>query len=370
MPYLQLTPTDKQRINATLASAFTSQQLYRLVTDAVPSLAGELPEPGYVSRDDMVFRVREEAERQWLVDRLLVAAAAARPTRPDLLALVLNLSQRPGWAAAVETHALNVGSALEKVTSGPADPFFDATLLSRWMVPVLRQVCQVRCGPDRGTGFLVAPDLVLTCFHVVEGHLTGAVPAREVQVRFDYRRTPAGEDPPDDPTAWIGLRSGWTIPCAPASDADLTLVGEPAADALDFALLRLAAAAGQENPPGEDRPRGWIDMSHDRALPEAGSAMFIVQHPVSDGPQPRQLPLQITLATPGYEGANQQGTRIAYTPSTRKGSSGSPVFDRTLTAVALHHNRGVEKTNRGIPLAKIRAALAPDIRDLLVAPPA
>ena len=88
------------------------------------------------------------------------------------------------------------------------------------------------------------------------------------------------------------------------------------------------------------------------------------------------MPLQVTFATPGFEALNNNKTRIAYRPSTKKGSSGSPVFDGTLKAVALHHNRGqinpdakdLVKNNRGIPLNKIRAALDNEVRELLIAP--
>jgi hypothetical protein len=364
---LKLDAMDKRRISTALESAFSLGELERLVTDHVPAMAREVSWRESLSQT--VFEVREVAVRQGVVDRLLIGAVEERPNRSDLLALALALAQRPGWNMPIGTHSLDIGSALEQVTSGPANPFFDTTRLARWMIAVERQVCQVRCGYAYGTGFLVAPDLVLTCHHVVEWHLTGSVSKADVQVRFDYRRTVTGAEPPDDDGAWIGLDPGWPIPNSRSSTADFTLVGEAAADELDFALLKLEKQVGLDSPPAETRPRGWVDMSRDRSLPEAGSAIFIVQHPANDKAGPPQMPLQLALSTPGYEGVNAIGTRITYTPSTKPGSSGSPVFDRTLAAVALHHCRGEARTNRGIPLAKIRAALDPDVRALLIAPP-
>jgi hypothetical protein len=104
--------------------------------------------------------------------------------------------------------------------------------------------------------------------------------------------------------------------------------------------------------------------------------VLIVQHPGTGQGNPPQRPLKVSIA-PGFEGANGNGTRFIYTPSTLEGSSGAPVFGPDYRAVAMHHNAGhasgtpgLVKDNRGIPLAKIRAALTPEIRNLLIPPPA
>lgn len=275
---------------------------------------------------------------------------------------------------------LDVSLALERLTIS-GEPFLDTTVLARWLIGVERQVCQVRCRSEFGTGFLVAPDLVLTCYHVVEGYLTNKVPLHKVQVRFDYRRTRPGVEPPDTDT-WIGLDPDWAIPYRPYSKTADTPNGVqqklvPANDELDFALLKLARAVGYEPPEGEEQSRGWIDLSSNPSIPAEQTPVLIVQHPGRVAPPPPQDPLQIAFATPGFGELNANQTRIAYTPSTRPGSSGSPVFDRSLSPVALHHNlgqihpelTGLVKNNRGIPLRTIRAALDDSVRALLVAPP-
>ena len=74
------------------------------------------------------------------------------------------------------SHGLDVGGALEALTTS-GQPFFDTSKLAWWLIRVERQVCLVRCGDERGTGFLVGPNLVLTCHHVIKSHLNGSVPA-------------------------------------------------------------------------------------------------------------------------------------------------------------------------------------------------
>src|SRR5262249_28461405 len=144
-----------------------------------------------------------------------------------------------------------------------------------WMLAE-RCVCQVRCGTSKGTGFLVGRDLVLTCFHVVRTHLERGVPAADVQVRFDYRAAVDGSPPPPTLT-WQAIDAAWSIPFSPVSSADVTLLGEPADDELDYAVLRLASPVADDSVDGH--PRGWVDISVDRALPPEEAPILIAQHP-------------------------------------------------------------------------------------------
>jgi hypothetical protein len=296
-----------------------------------------------------------------------------RTTRENMLFTEVGID--PLWAVLHGHHGLDVKGALEQLTS--IDPFINTSQLARWILRVERQVCMVRCGAENGTGFLVAPDLVLTCYHVVESHLKGDVPRDAVKVRFDYRVSATGVPPPPYEQDWESLDVHWTIPHAPYSAADLSLVGDPAPGELDFALLRLSSKKGGEVPPGEHGPRGWVDLSSTPHTPTLDAPVLIVQHPGVPNGTPPQMPLKISFATPGFVHANGNGTRLVYHPSTLPGSSGSPVFDAKLAPVALHHNRGephpthsgLVANNRGVPLAKIRTALDDATRALLVAPP-
>ncbi len=337
MGYLQLEGPDWGRICKTLGTSFDVLALSRLVKAEFPQVAGEVAWIG-MPEDQIVFDIVGTANRHGELDRLLTKAAENRPARHELRALTYDLAQgRLGCARAIPRPRRR--RALEALTTS-GQPFFDTSKLAWWLIRVERQVCLVRCGDERGTGFLVGPNLVLTCYHVIKSHLNGSVPASALGVRFDYRRSMTGAEPAENPGDWIGADPAWKIPHAPYSQADITLVGDPAPGELDDALLKLTRAVGSEVPPGESSARGWADLAKDPHLPNRKEPILIVQHPEREQKPPPQMPLQIAFATPGFEGDNSNGTRLLYTPSTRRGSSGSPVFDRTLEVVALHHNRG------------------------------
>jgi hypothetical protein len=372
MAYVALEGPDWKRIKGPLRTAFaTVDDLSTFVRESFGEVHGAVA--WSKGADQVVHELVLKANAKGRLGALLRAAAAEHPFRPDLLALSLRYDPDPGAPASSHADRLAVLGALEQATV-PGDPFLDTTLLATWLLRVERQVCLVRCGQSAGTGFLVAPDLVLTCYHVVEGHLAGAIAAAGVQVRFDYRLSPSGEVPSYE-EGWILVDPTWIIPHAPYSQADLDLQGDPAPGDLDFALLKLSQPAGTAVPPGEDRPRGWIDLSSSPPLPAPSSFAAIVQHPASPhGTHPPQQPLKIAASTPGFEGADAQGTRLVYRVSTLHGSSGSPVFDRQLRAFGLHHNRGqmsaeavdLARNNRGVPLGKIREALPAEVRARLV----
>src|SRR5262249_21597689 len=125
-----------------------------------------------------------------------------------------------------------------------------------------------------------------------------------------------------------------------------------------------------------DGVRGWINLAADAPDPAPDSPALIVQHPQSLESPLVQAPLRVAYATPGFM-PPASPVRLRYKVSTRKRSSGSPVFDGSFRAVGLPHNRGAKPPddpglvidNRGVPLGRIVAHLPSHVRAQLVPPP-
>jgi V8-like Glu-specific endopeptidase len=97
-----------------------------------------------------------------------------------------------------------------------------------------------------------------------------------------------------------------------------------------------------------------------------GSFLMVVQHPCGD-------PIAFDWADDAIERVNSNNTRVHYKINTMPGSSGSPVLDRNLELVALHHagepgspdvwlpcrmQTTQANYNEGIPIASIQDHLA------------
>jgi V8-like Glu-specific endopeptidase len=167
-----------------------------------------------------------------------------------------------------------------------------------------------------GTGFLVARDVVMTNYHVIEPFITRG--SEKVVVRFDYETGTDG----------VAVSSG--RPCRLINE--WRLIDSPVED-LDFALIRLAEPAAEDAVPGGQRGA----LRPTRKLPTAGSPLIILQHPDAK-------PLKLAIGS--VVDPDVAPNRVSYMVNTEPGSSGSPCFNNGLDLVALHHwgatpNRGV-----------------------------
>ncbi|MER9240911.1 trypsin-like peptidase domain-containing protein [Mesorhizobium sp. M0633] len=229
---------------------------------------------------------------------------------------------------------------------------FDIVTWRQRVAEIENRVCRVEV-PEldaRGTGFLVAPQLVLTNYHVIESVLKGLTAPNKVVFRFDYKVLADGV------TIGSGkkhrLASDWLVDHSPYSVTDFE--SEPRDDAdseeLDYALLRLESPAGDDAVDGTRR--GWIEapsIAHDFMQ---SRALYIVQHP--DG-----KPMQVALDSEAVIKATP--SRVRYTTTTEPGSSGSPCFGADWRWVALHHSGDPKywkegkkpEYNQGIPTETI-----------------
>lgn len=221
-----------------------------------------------------------------------------------------------------------------------------------------RRVCRIEYPPatPKGTGFLVGPDLVLTNYHVVRRIKSGEIRPEDVALRFDYKVLSDGVSLSAGKTC--SLATSWLVDDSPYSQRDFEVApqADPAADELDYALLRVNGRPGDDPLAGDEggRNRGWIQLPHDTYDFTKNKALYIVQHP--DG-----KPMQVAIDSDAVIGLNTGGNRIRYTTTTQPGSSGSPCFGPDWEWVALHQSgdpnyweTGAKPTyNQGIPASVI-----------------
>ncbi|HEY0152908.1 MAG TPA: trypsin-like peptidase domain-containing protein [Longimicrobium sp.] len=237
-------------------------------------------------------------------------------------------------------------------------PFLDVGLWRQQMFRLEGRVCRVEVGGSpAGTGFLVAPDLVLTNYHVLMGVITDPSLAAGVRMRFDYRVL--GNGLQSDGTL-AALAADWLVDHSPFTDAERRGQPDsvpPTPDELDYALVRLDRPLGAEpaDAARQGEPRGWVNVPAAAPAVAPGMPLFILQHPLAQ-------PLKLAIDTQGVQEVNPGGTRIRYATNTESGSSGSPCFDTNWGLVALHHYgdpafKHPATYNQGIPIAAIRDRL-------------
>lgn len=206
-----------------------------------------------------------------------------------------------------------------------------------------------------GTGCLIAPDVVLTNWHVIEHLLDGNGAARpgsnqEFAVFFDHRRketiTEHNHDWPN--TKRVLPAESWYLDGSKKSvqRADFST-------ALDYALIKLATPIGTAARDGRSgERRGWVSITGPMAptKPQLSQALLCPQHPRGLG-----RVFAFGRAVGLYHNSN---SRLAYSLSSAEGSSGSPVLSLDGRMIAIHEADGngaldedpPQKHNRGVLL--------------------
>jgi hypothetical protein len=220
--------------------------------------------------------------------------------------------------------------------------------LNEFLELVMRQVCLIvsRYGDGgpivRGTGFLVGPDLVLTCRHVLRSLAPADNPhtkGNRVEIYFDFfDGEPVDRLSPNLPGAKLAtLNPAWHVASQPDTVPD-GLTGELSPEeiariksSLDFVLLRLDTSVGLQslNTAG-GRRRGWIQIPPDDVPQnlQIDDWIIIPQHPEG-------YSLRVDFGR--FNQHDQTQTRIRYRINTANGTSGAPCFNQMFKLVGIHN---------------------------------
>lgn len=299
--------------------------------------------------EEIVYKVISRAQSENWIPRLVLAAFESNPGNAELLMFAQEVGLAP---AGIPTR-----TTLERMIN-ETNSLIDVVSFLERLGRIVTQVCRIEIkGRPYGTGFLVGPDIIMTNYHVVESVIrsTKGHKPEDIVLRFDYKLLADGTTLNSGIVYRLSLPE-WLIDSSPYDPVDMEKApkpGPPQLENLDYALLHVAGKPGNEpvgrNSSAYAQPRGWITLpnkEHD-FIPQ--SALFIVQHPLSE-------PLKLALETQAIIELNANQTRVTYQTNTDLGSSGSPCFNQDWELVALHHGGDPDLTpmwNEGIPLKAI-----------------
>jgi hypothetical protein len=326
MPVLnqRLTGDEVRQLRDALLGAFSPGELRQVAFFALSVRIGDvidLAQPFAGQTFDLILW----ADRQGRLRALFEYARAEVPGNREL--------QR---AVGEVVNSIARGDDVEAIVSSNPTTFVNVEQFRDDMAARERAVCRVE-NPERdpvGTGFLVGPDLVMTCRHVwdeclVKGQREG------IRFAFGYRTLVDGTE-----------AAATRIPLG--SDGE-PIAASPAAER-DFVLVRLASPVGEAPVGGYERAprRGWLKpVGH--AFHGSETAL-ILQHPNGQ-------PMKVAFGGVG----KLEEDRIPYGIDTLPGSSGAPVFLNDLRLVAMHRQALGEKQNGGVPFS----AILPSIQGFL-----
>jgi len=359
---VKLTHHQQRQLSEALRDAYTKPRLtqmlwFRLGKQLEDITLGE-------DFEQVVFQLVRRADSEGWADELVLAARASNPGNIALR----EFAKQVGLASVIPPRQ-DVERVIRETNS-----FLDPAAWRARLAERESCVCRVEVNVGRkgftGTGFLVAPDVVITNFHVLAPLLPAAWPSRSpvprtrpkgLVVRFDYQRHEDGLEFPSHVRR--PALEDWLIDFSPQSRVDRLpdpKTAVPELDELDYVLFRLEEEPVTPSDGGEPvrlpAGRGWIEVPSAFARFEADTPLFILQHPSGE-------PLQLALDTQSIIGENGNGTRVFHRTNTLPGSSGSPCFNQNWELVALHRGRDPNfdsdalAYNSAVPFAAVTALL-------------
>lgn len=236
----------------------------------------------------------------------------------------------------------------------PEDGFHDSADFSMGFAKARRRVCRIIVEPPGsdalcGTGFLIAPQAVLTNWHVVEALTANQQMSGGSHVHCYVEFDVSGVAGPER----VDLAEDWLISHSPHNDAEDPL-GQAIdaedemlasfSDTLDFAVIRLA------RPVGRERGHYQLDPRFRARLKAPGCQVTLYQHP-GGGRLKHSTGAARALWPPAIE------TRLHHTANALPGSSGGLLLDAKFDPVGLHQSwiafKGQPAINCAIPTCQI-----------------
>lgn len=266
------------------------------------------------------------------IDPKLVQASVARARRsrfdPKAVSERLTNDAKPREASSIQQEGRlsqmlaesgDLGYArrsLERVIRG--NDLVSVNYLAKGAM-VSRSVCRIRLRSGAGdtvgfgTGFMVAPGVLMTNHHVIES----ASDAETALAEFDYEADLGGKP---------------KVPVVFAVNVEPPPITN---QALDFTLVAVA----ERNVDGTRSLSdfGWLPLNPVQGKAFVGEYLTIIQHPGGERKQ-------VCVRENKLLKFDEEGSTIWYETDTVGGSSGSPVFNGMWQVVALHHS-GVPKTD-------------------------
>lgn len=299
-------------------------QLQNYLSGAAPKLHNEVSL--HTSR---YHRLRRE-QRQGLISRD-TAQAEQNKLEHDLLDLLEEIPKRVSLALSPVQPALPSSEGWELPAGFQPETILHVNVLKQisWIqraIEVSQSVCRVLTPKGLGTGFLIAPNLLMTNHHVISDPDL----AKQSQAEFNYQQDSAGKYP----LTYRYHLNPAVFHTSPLGKLDYTIVGiKPA----------------PELPPLEKWGRLELNPSAD---PIPAEHVVIIQHPNGGLKQIALTANQVVKLKQPY---------LLYTTDTMPGSSGAPVFNDLWQVIAIHH-AGINPkgkvrsyTNEGVLMSAVKA---------------
>lgn len=271
---------------------------------------------------DIVFKLLTRwAIPQGKTYRLILAAYESNPDNPELKEFYESvvIKQRFIATSAVKTtdfgpniHWRGETDDIQLQSWLKAEPnYLDVGFLKR-AIEQSTSVCRIEI-PSRkimGTGVLIAPNKVLTNYHVFQPSEVDNIDsnAHDAVLKFGCFTSDNGDE-----------NSGFTLKL----DSQKPILRFSKTENLDYILLQVEGKITQEK---DIKPARW----NVNKLPIAKMGISVLQHPEGDS-------MKLSISNDGITGVYHDSGLIQYVNQTALGSSGSPCFDEDWYLVALHH---------------------------------